>query len=65
MTIAGQPCPIGMSKSLVGRCGAKRVILWPIFYSVCWFLTNFPHGCDSKLNLVVPTRAFFFLDSAG
>jgi hypothetical protein len=37
----------------------------PIFYSVCWFLTNFPHGCDSKLNLVVPTRAFFFLDSAG
>jgi hypothetical protein len=37
----------------------------PIFYSVCWFLTNFPHGCDLKLNLVVPTRAFFFLDSAG
>jgi hypothetical protein len=39
--------------------------LKPIFYSVCWFLTNFPHGCDLKLNLVVPTRAFFFLDSAG
>jgi DNA-directed RNA polymerase subunit RPC12/RpoP len=37
----------------------------PIFYSVCWFLTNFPHGCDLKLNLVVSTRAFFFLDSAG
>jgi serine/threonine protein kinase/type II secretory pathway pseudopilin PulG len=37
----------------------------PIFYSVCWFLTNFPHGCDSRLNLVVPTRACFFLDSAG
>jgi hypothetical protein len=40
-------------------------VVKPIFYSVCWFLTNFPHGCDSKLNLVVPTRAFFFLDSAG
>jgi hypothetical protein len=38
---------------------------WPIFYSVCWFLTNFPHGCDLRLNLVVPTRACFFLDSAG
>jgi len=28
MTMVGQPCPIGMSKSLVGRCSGKRVILW-------------------------------------
>ena len=28
MTNPPQPCPIGMSKSLVGKCGGKRVILW-------------------------------------
>ncbi len=28
MTNARQPCPIGMSKPLVGRCGGRRVILW-------------------------------------
>src|SRR5664279_2216021 len=28
MTIVSQPCPIGMSKPLVGRCGGKRTILW-------------------------------------
>jgi hypothetical protein len=47
------------------RLGKVRSNLMPIFYSVCWFLTNFPHSCDLRLNLVVPTRAFFFLDSAG
>jgi hypothetical protein len=42
----------------------EQAALKPIFYSVCWFLTNFPHGCDLRLNLVVPTIACFFLDSA-
>jgi hypothetical protein len=56
-------CP-GVPDGIVAAPPA-RLIPKPIFYSVCWFLTNFPHGCDLRLNLVVPTRACFFLDSAG
>src|ERR1039458_6025725 len=55
----------GQNKTLTTNRKRKVPNLFQdLTYSVCWFLTNFPHGCDLRLNLVVPTRACFFLDSA-